>query len=489
LEDWLGTAKGHQWNQPLSGKDADWNDREWREARSIPISFLEELGQEDFWRCFVGKWGAEALKVYPWTEGRLVQRSGDALKTQIYSTPKQDRAWLTAAQQVSHKNPGALTLDETIAVRIANRRISREKEINTLVKTRRKLEEQKKKGQSEKKPSPEAIPEDDTLGDTLQGDDPAAVAAAKPGDQKPWEVRLKHITLMKDLLSKQIYQSVEDNKRVQDFLKRDDNETADYKATKKALWEINKKECVRFRKLIEDAFDDKLLEGYESILESYKMMQELLGRDSRQSSGDRELKEIEQDSNDHCAALLRRARACRDRGEHKKCCDYCELILKMDDVSRSLRARTFHLCGLSKAESEWKVWYLTEAVRLYKLIERGAGEIPDKTTATRRQHAQDVLAKADAELATSRKAAEKALQTTPEITKPIQHSTPPKTPSNPKGPRPADINLGKKARKPYTGFGNPPSTPPTPTISLDPAPKGMSPVDVIKHRRTFKVIN
>jgi hypothetical protein len=489
LEDWLGTAKGHQWTTPLSGTDADWNDREWREARSIPISFLEELGQEDFWRCFVGRWGAEALKVYPWTEGRLVKRSGHALKTIIHSTPKQDRAWLEAAQQVTYKNLGPLTPDEVIAVRIANRRISREKEINRLVKTRRRLEQQKGEEQSEATPPPQVGQEDNAPEETLQEDNPSAVVTAQPGKQTPWQIRAENIEVQKDLLNHQIYLCAQEDERVQNFLKRKDVGTPEYLKIQKDLIDSNTKECKYVRKLAHTAVNNNILSGYEQLLENYEYMRGLLGRVSRQSSEGREFEKTRKATRDECATLLRRARACRDRGEHKKCCDYCKEILVKDDVSHYLRAGAFLLLGLSTTDREMKVWYLSEAVRVYKLMEHVEGETLSDTTRTMTQHAEERLKEVKAEHNAAKAAAAKASLPGPKIISEILPGKPPKTPPNPKGPKAADNPIGKKTRKPFTGFGNPPSSPLTPPINLDPAPKGMSSFDVIRHRRTFKVIN
>lgn len=472
----------------MSGSDADWTGRDWREARSIPISFLEELGQEDFWRCFVGKWGADALKIYPWTEGRLVQKSGNTLKTQIYSRPKQERAWLEAAQQVSYKNPGPLTPDDIIAVRIANRRISRGKDINKFVKTRRRLNEQKRKEQLEETPAPEVSQEEDAPNGTQQEGKTPAVVIAELGKETPWQMRAQHIKIQKDLLNNQSSLRAEDEERVQHFLKREDFGTPDYLEAQGELMKSNKKDCESFRKWIQTAVDDELLSGYEGLLEGYEEMKVLLGRVSRQSSEDREIQKTRKATNDECGALLRRARACRARGEHKKCCDYCKEVLSKDDIAHYLCAGAFLLYGLSTTDKELKVWYLSEAVRIYKLIEhfeRKEGKEPSNSTRNKTQHAEQRLQEAKAELDAANAAAAKTSPPGPKIISTILPSTPP----NPTGPKPADIPLGKKPRKPFTGFGNPPPSPSTPSRNLDPAPKGMSPLEVMRHRRTFKVIN
>lgn len=482
MEDWLGTAKGHQWIEPLSGTDADWDGREWREARSIPISFLEELAQENFWRCFVGKWGAEALKVYPWTEGRLVQKSGNTLKSQIYSTPKQNRRWLKAAQEVPHKSAGQLTPDEIIAVQIANRRISREKEISTLVEARRKFEEQERQGETDKTLSPEPSQKDDSL------DDPTGAEIIGQEIQTPWRTRAENIETMRVLLGQQANLCAEEDERVKTFLKRKDIGTPDYLTTQRALMNSNMRECKSFRKLIQNAFEDDLLEGNQKILQNYETLKEQLGRVSRRSSEDRELETVQEATNDRCAAYLRRARACRDRGEHKRCCDYCKKVLSEDDIALYLRAGAFLICGLSTIDLEWKVWYLSESVRVYKLMEHFEGETPRKSTVIKRQYAEQRLAEAKDKL-TASKAAKVSSPPSTQITKTIQSATPPKTPPNPKGSRPVETSLRKKRRQPFTGFSSPFSNLPTPPTRFDPAPTDMSPSEIIKHRRTFKVIN
>jgi Fe-S-cluster containining protein len=475
---------------PLSGTDADWKNREWRETRSIPISFLEELGQEDFWRCFVGRWGAEALKVYPWTEGRLVKRSGHALQTTIQPAPKQSQAWLEAAQQVDYKNLGPMTPDEVIAVRIANRRISREKEINKLVKTRRRLEKQKIQEQSKETLLPEVSQEDDSPEETPQEDNPAVGLIYKPGEQTPWQMRAENIEVQKDLLNHQIYLCAEEDERVQKFLKRKDVGTPEYLKNQKKLMDTNMNECKSFRKLCQNALDDDILSGYEQVLEKYEDMKSLLGRVSRQSSEDREFERTKKAIGGECVALLRRARACRDRGEHKKCCGYCAEILAKDDVAHYLRAGAFLFRGLSTTDGELKVWYLSEAVRVYKLMEHFEGDNPNDNTRTMKEHAGERLQKAKAELDAANAAAIKASRPGPKIFSTIlPEKIPPKTPPNPKATKPLEVDINKRTSKPFTGLSNPPSTPPTPPISLDPAPKGMSPIDVIRHRRTFKVIN
>lgn len=465
----------------------DWNDREWREARSIPISFLEELGQEDFWRCFVGRWGAEALKVYPWTEGRLVRRRGNALETIIQSTPKQDPAWLETAQQVDYKNLGLITPDEATAAWHANRRISRTKEINKLVKTRRRLAKQNLQEQSEETASHKGNQEEDTPDETPQEYNPQAPVIAQPGKQTPWQMRAENIEAQKELLNHQIFMCAEEDERVQKFLKRKDLGTPEYLKIQKKLLDTNMNECKSFRKLIQTAIDDDILSGYEQVLESYENMKELLGRVSRQTSEDREFENTQKATRDECAALLRRARACRDRGEHKKCIDYCKAVLAKDDVAHYLRAGAFLLLGLSTTDGEMKVWYLSEAVRVYKLMEHFEDDNPNDSTRTMKQHAEDSLQEAKAEHEAAKAAA--AANVVKTISTILPEQTPPKTPTNPTGPKPFEPAIGKRPRKPFAGFGNPPSTPPTAPINLDPAPKGMSPIDVICHRRTFKVIN
>jgi len=469
---------------PLSGTDADWKDREWRETRSIPISFLEELGQEDFWRCFVGRWGAEALKVYPWTEGRLVKRSGHALQTIIQSAPKQDRAWLEAAQQVDYKNLSPMTPNEVIAVRIANRRISREKEINKLVKTRRRLEKSKIQGQSKETPLPEISQEDDSPDKMPQEDNPATGLIYMPGEQTPWQMRAENIEVQKDLLNHQIYLCAEEDERVQKFLKRKDVGTPEYLKTQKKLMDTNMNECKSFRKPCQNALDDDVLLGYEQVLKKYQNMKGLLGRVSPET---RKLEKTKKTTAGECAALLRKARECRDRGEHKKCCDYCAEILAKDDVAHYLRAGAFLFRGLSTTGGEMKVWYLSEAVRVYKLMEHFEGDNPNDYTRTMKKHAGERLQEAKAELDAAKAAAIKASRPGQKnFSTILSEKTPPKTPPNPKGAKPLEVGIGKRTSKSFTGFGNPLSTPPT---NLDPAPKGMSPIDVIRHRRTFKVIN
>jgi hypothetical protein len=470
----------------LSGTEEDWNDREWREARSIPISFLEELGQEDFWQCFVSRWGAEALKVYPWTEGRLVKRSGNALQTIIQSTPKQDPAWLEAAQQVDFRNLRAMAPDEIIAVRISNRRISRAKEINKLIKTRRRLDKQKIQEQSEETAHPEGGQEDDTPEKSPE-DNLLRSPIAPPGNQTPWQMWAENIEVQKKLLKHQVFMCADEDRRVQKFLKRKDVGTPGYIRIQEKLMETNINECKSFRKLVQTALDDELLSGYEQILESYENMKCLLGRVSRQSSEDREFEKTQKATRDECAALLRRARACQDRGEHSKCIDYCTQVLAKDGVAHYLRAGAFLLRGLSTTDGEMKVWYLSEAVRVYKLTEHiGRDNLSDSTRALK-QHAEERLQEAKAEFDAAKAAA--AAKVVKIISTTLPETERPKTPPNPKGPKPFEHAIGKRPRKPFTGFGNLPSTPPTPPTNLDPAPKGMSPIDVIRHRRTFKVIN
>jgi hypothetical protein len=160
---------------------------------------------------------------------------------------------------------------------------------------------------------------------------------------------------------------------------------------------------------------------------------------------------------------------------------------------------------------KWKVWYLSEAVRVYRLMEHFEGENLAQTTLIKRQHAEERYAEAVTELKASTTLEESkpllAYLNTTKLTSPTNDNktfikSEDSDASNAiladlntqiftksEDSKPAATTGDGKTRKPFTGFGNPPSSPPTPPFDSDPPPRDMSSDEVMRYRLTFKVIN
>lgn len=523
----MGKPKGTQSLAPMSGTDKDWNDREWRECRSIPLSFLEELGQEDFWRCFVGKWGAEALKVYPWTEGRLVRKCGNNFDTRILAPPDKYPPWLQEALRLSPTNSKLVTGNEVLAIQFANKRVSRGQSIANAVEVRRKGNQQPK--------TPPIVMRKEELSRVMleKKDNSPNENPAKSAEERPWDARARDITGQRDAVSAWSKLCMTAEARVHHFIARMDFESPDYEETKRGLMKLNTNDCKKLRSWIEIAFDEELVTAYERLLLRFEKLKNLLGRESRQSSEDREISKEQEATHDECVTLLKRAEAYHNRRENQKCTEVCNEVLSRKHASQYNKAEVNILLSLCTADdTELKVWYASEAVRICKLDQYKKKRSIEPTLDMKEKlaYAEECLKAAKAAYDAAKsvtppqqtgskfvrplnpvtpRSSPKAGDTTPSSLKTTNYSpeirSKPTTPPQQNGPKfikPATPSTSPRAGRttpssshttvssPPTRSNLPPNTTPTPTRPhLDLAPPGLTPAEIQAHRRTFRTIN
>jgi hypothetical protein len=130
--------------------------------RPVPISFIEELGQEDFWKYIVPAWGAEALKVYPLTEGRLMQQfQGEYQASKRLDAPRDKPAWVLSARNM--KLSETASPNQVRALELTKQRMSRAVKIVGRINFRKR-------------------------GERVEKD-----------KNKPWNIRIQHIKKQQDI--------------------------------------------------------------------------------------------------------------------------------------------------------------------------------------------------------------------------------------------------------------------------------------------------
>jgi hypothetical protein len=143
-----------------------------------------------------------------------------------------------------------------------------------------------------------------------------------------------------------------------------------------------------------------------------------------------------------------------------------------------------------RKDTELKVWYAEEAVRIFKLIlytESKEAKEPSIITRAKAAYADDVLEMAHDAHNAYIKLTSSRPTTPPQQT--ISAANPATPPTTPRPGRNRHTSLGTSTGgSPEIRFELPANSNPTP-LHYDPAPAGLNPTEVQNHRRTFKVMN
>ena len=305
--------------------------------RSIPFFYLVDLFQEDFWKYFVKKWGAEALRVYPVTEGRIVLRKNRQFRDwKLLDVPNMHPKWVIEARNIDSSGLSSRTVDDQKAFRIAHRRMKRAGKIAEAVIAKRMI-----------------------------------TTLSKHQEDSPEVILQKRLKIQKSILSMHKYRCRARAEEVDQFLRSSDTNTVEFKKTREHLIEKNRNDRVEALEWKGVASDENIAKEYQKIFDRYEKIKATIVPESDQKFRAREGDAYSERLAEEWWALLNEAHRLfksNDISEATKICR--EIAEDVDAPNRAVAEAYFLLAGEYGPD---RLWDAERAVEMFELIKRNSG--------------------------------------------------------------------------------------------------------------------
>jgi hypothetical protein len=306
--------------------------------RSIPFCYLEDLFQEEFWRYFVKKWGAEALRIYPVTEGRIVRRKdGELQDWKLLSVPKEHPQWVTKARNIdSSRLASLLTTDDQMAFKIAQGRIRRADKVVEVVNAEKRK-----------------------------------ISLRQSQEHSPQSIREQRVQVQKKILGIHKYQCRIRAENADRFFRSSDINTVEYKQAREGLIEQNRMDRAEAMEWKDVALDEDIAKGFQKIFDRYEKIKAIIVPEYGQK-----LKAPREDTcsdrtADEWEALVKKAHGFFKGNDIPEAMKICwEITEDVDAPNRTVAEA--HLL-LARKSGQYRLWNAQQAVQMFELIRQNSG--------------------------------------------------------------------------------------------------------------------